>query len=73
MTGGVGTNRLQVFRAPIPLTSAARRRTMRAQGGVMTIVLMWSRTAQAHVRVDAMLYSARPVPRRAGSPFDDGF
>ena len=32
----------------------------------MTIVLMWSWFRQSHVRVDAMLYSARPVPAVRG-------
>jgi len=27
-------------------------------------VYLWSRLTQTHVRVDAMLYSARPVPQR---------
>jgi len=30
----------------------------------MTVVYLWSRLTQSHVRVDAMLYSARPVPQR---------
>jgi hypothetical protein len=29
-----------------------------------TEVYLWSRLQRAHVRVDAMLYSARPIPSR---------
>jgi hypothetical protein len=29
-----------------------------------TEVYIWSRLASRHVRVDAMLYSARPIPSR---------
>ena len=29
-----------------------------------TEVYLWSRLANRHVRVDAMLYSARPIPSR---------